>query len=120
MYINVCKRVNTRLIGGDVGKFQNPQPGTVIDAAITDRDAYEFYLVSTAAKQGLASPTRYTVIHDGIGESPHMIEHLTYKLCFTYYNVSGSKVNFYNVINQLLQRHIRLVHNFVPTTFNFF
>jgi len=90
MYINVCKRVNTRLIGGDVGKFQNPQPGTVIDAAITDRDAYEFYLVSTAAKQGLASPTRYTVIHDGIGESPHMIEHLTYKLCFTYYNVSGS------------------------------
>ena len=90
MYINVCKRVNTRLIGGEVGKFQNPQPGTVIDAAITDRDAYEFYLVSTAAKQGLASPTRYTVIHDGIGESPHMIEHLTYKLCFTYYNVSGS------------------------------
>jgi hypothetical protein len=39
MYVNVCKRVNTRLIGGDVGKFQNPQPGTVIDAAITDRDA---------------------------------------------------------------------------------
>lgn len=90
MYVNVCKRVNTRIFGGDVGAFKNPMPGTVIDSAITDRDAYEFYLVSTAAKQGLASPTRYTVIHDGIGESPDKIELLTYKLCYTYYNVSGS------------------------------
>ncbi len=38
----------------------------------------------------MASPTRYTVIHDGIGESPDKIELLTYKLCYTYYNVSGS------------------------------
>lgn len=90
MYINVCKRVNTRLIAGDVGAFKNPQPGLVMDGGITDRDVYEFYLVSTAAKQGLASPTRYTVIHDGIGESPDKIELLTYKLCYTYYNVSGS------------------------------
>lgn len=70
MYINVCKRVNTRLFGGDVGRFQNPMPGTVIDTSITDRDAYEFYLISTAAKQGLASPTRYTVLFDDIKVSP--------------------------------------------------
>ena len=31
MYINVCKRVNTRIFGGDVGSFKNPMPGTVID-----------------------------------------------------------------------------------------
>jgi aubergine-like protein len=90
MYINVCKRVNTRIFGGDVGSFKNPMPGTVIDASITDRDIYEFFLVSTAAKQGLSSPTRYTVIYDTIGESPDKIELLTYKLCYTYYNVSGS------------------------------
>jgi len=65
-------------------------PGTVIDAAITDQDIYEFFLVSTAAKQGLSSPTRYTVLFDGIGGSPDLIELLTYKLCYTYYNVSGS------------------------------
>jgi len=70
MYINVCKRVNTRLFGGDVGAFKNPQPGTVIDSSITDRDVYEFYLISTAAKQGLAAPTRYTVIYDSVGASP--------------------------------------------------
>lgn len=66
MYINTSKRVNTRLFGGDVGRFQNPLPGTVVDAQITDKDVYEFYLVSVAAKQGMSTPTRYTVIYDTI------------------------------------------------------
>lgn len=70
MYLNVCKRVNTRIFGGDIGSFKNPQPGTVIDTSITDRETYEFYLISTAAKQGLSTPTRYTVIYDSIGEAP--------------------------------------------------
>jgi len=50
MYINVSKRINTRIFGGDVGSFKNPMPGTVIDASITDSGIYEFFLVSTAAK----------------------------------------------------------------------
>jgi aubergine-like protein len=62
----------------------------VIDTSITDRDAYEFYLISTAAKQGLASPSRYTVLYDSVKGSPDLIELLTYKLCYTYYNVSGA------------------------------
>jgi len=70
MYINVCKRVNTRIFGGDIGSFKNPMPGTVIDSSITDKDIYEFYLISTAAKQGMSAPTRYTVLYDSIGESP--------------------------------------------------
>jgi aubergine-like protein len=90
MYVNTCKRVNTRLFAGDPGRFQNPMPGTVVDAAITDKDVYEFYLVSVAARQGMSTPTRYTVIYDDIKSSPHCIESLTYKLCFTYYNVSGA------------------------------
>jgi len=90
MYINTSKRVNTRLFGGQPGRFQNPLPGTVVDQSITDRDVYEFYLVSVAARQGMTTPTRYTVVYDAIGASPHQIEHLTYKLCFTYYNVSGA------------------------------
>ena len=90
MYINVCKRVNTRIFGGDVGAFKNPFPGTVIDASITDRDAYEFYSISTAAKQGLH-------LQPGTLSSMMTSEHLqiklnflTYKLCYTYYNVSGA------------------------------
>jgi aubergine-like protein len=50
MYINTSKRVNTRLFAGQPGRFQNPLPGTVVDADITDRDVYEFYLVSVAAR----------------------------------------------------------------------
>jgi len=92
MYINVNKRVNTKIFaqGDKSNTFKNPLPGTVIDKGITDKDAYEFYLISVAAKQGMAGPTRYTVLHDEIGESPDKIELLTYKLCFTYYNVSGA------------------------------
>jgi len=90
MYINTSKRVNTRLFGGDTRRFENPMPGTVADAGITDKDTYEFYLVSVAARQGMTTPTRYTVVYDDIKASPHLIESLTYKLCFTYYNVSGA------------------------------
>jgi len=50
MYLNVNKRINTRLFGGDIGAFKNPMPGTVIDQSITDKDIYEFFLIATAAK----------------------------------------------------------------------
>lgn len=90
MYLNVCKRVNTRLFGGQPGRYANVNPGTVVDCDITDKDVYEFYLVSTSTRQGMVSPCRYTVLFDSIGASPDQIEHLTYKLCYTYYNVSGA------------------------------
>ena len=90
MYINTSKRVNTRIFAGQPGRFQNPMPGTVIDSTIVDKDVYEFYLVSVAARQGMTTPTRYTVIYDSIAASPDKIESLTYKLCYTYYNVSGA------------------------------
>jgi len=90
MYVNTSKRVNVRMFGGDPGRFQNPLPGSVIDSDITDKDTYEFYLVSVAARQGMSTPSRYTIIYDDIKSSPDMIESLTYKLCFTYYNVSGA------------------------------
>jgi aubergine-like protein len=90
MYINCCKRVNTRIFDGNIGAFKNPMAGTVIDSCVTDKDVYEFYLVSVAAKQGMSTPTRFSVLYDSIGTSPDQIEHLTYKLCHTYYNVSGA------------------------------
>jgi aubergine-like protein len=36
------------------------------------------------------SPTHYVVVYDTIREDPSKIQLLTYKLCYTYYNVSGS------------------------------
>lgn len=92
VYLNVNKRINTRIFAGgaNANEFKNPLPGTVIDQGITERDLYEFFLVSTSAKQGLAAPTRYSILYDSTGEAPDKIELLTYKLCYTYYNVSGS------------------------------
>lgn len=90
IYLNCSKRVNTRLFAGNPGRFQNPEPGTVVDSGITDKDTYEFYLVSVGARQGMSMPTRYTVIYDDLKAAPNDIEHLTYKLCFTYYNVNGA------------------------------
>ena len=90
MYVNCSKRVNTRIFAGDVSRFQNPAAGTVIDAGVTDRDTYEFYLVSVAARQGMTMPTRFTVLYDTVGASPDQIQLLTFKLCHNYYNVSGA------------------------------
>lgn len=90
MYINTCKRVNTRIFGGQIGRFTNPAAGTVIDSTVVDKNTYEFYLVSVAAKQGMSAPTKFTVLYDDIGEGPDKIELLTYKLCHCYYNVSGA------------------------------
>jgi aubergine-like protein len=42
------------------------------------------------AKQGVVQPSHYHVIYDTIKESEEKIQTLTYKLCFTYYNVVGS------------------------------
>ena len=90
MYINTCKRVNTRIFDGNVGNFKNPMPGVVVDSCVTDKDVYEFYLVAVGARQGMSTPTRFTVLYDSVGVSPDQIECLTYKLCHTYYNVSGA------------------------------
>merc|ERR1719235_3052223 len=74
MYINCSKRVNTRIFAGDPGRFNNPQAGTVIDSVVTDKDTYEFYLVSVAARQGMSTPTRFTVVYDTVGASPDQVE----------------------------------------------
>ena len=50
MFVNCSKRVNTRIFAGNPGRFQNPNPGTVIDCAVTDKDTYEFYLVAVGAR----------------------------------------------------------------------
>ena len=52
-YINASKRVNSRYFAGDNGRFQNPQPGTVVDSNFTYKFAYKLYIVSLAAKQGI-------------------------------------------------------------------
>ena len=53
--------------------------------------SYDFYLVSQSVGQGTVSPTYYNVLHDGFyGGRPDILQQLTFKLCHTYYNWSGT------------------------------
>ena len=90
MVVLVNKRISQRFFNGMRGRLQNPEPGTVVSSSVVEQDSYDFYIISTLSRQGVVSPTHCTVIYDTIKEEASKIEMLTYKLCFTYYNVSGS------------------------------
>ena len=94
IFINVSKRINTRLFtqGELQGQYKNPIPGVVVDSEITHQDFREFYLVSTQSRQGMVKPTRYTIVHDSVTDQKSLdeIEQLSYKLCHSYFNVAGS------------------------------
>lgn len=69
--------------------LQNCQPGTVVNTGITEDDK-EFFLISQRTLQGTSVPTHYLNCFNNTSISPSEIHALTYKLCFTYFNVSGS------------------------------
>ncbi|CAI2383823.1 unnamed protein product [Moneuplotes crassus] len=88
-YLLVCKRVNVKLFRESRGGFENSHPGTVVNSGITE-DEKEFFLISQKTLQGTATPTHYINCYDDTSITPAEIHELTYKLCFTYFNVSGS------------------------------
>ena len=68
----------------------NPVPGTVLDHSITPVGIWDFYMVSTHCRQGVPTPTHYSVLFNNIdGNTPEKIQQLVYKLCYLYYNFSG-------------------------------
>ncbi|XP_049298718.1 protein argonaute-2 isoform X9 [Anopheles funestus] len=84
-FIVVQKRHHTRFFPhGNCpsdGKNCNVPPGTVVDSEITLPNRYEFYLVSHAAVQGVAKPTKYVVLYDDSSCNPDHLQALTYNLC---------------------------------------
>lgn len=89
-FIVVQKRINTRYFLTDGDCFQNPNPGTVVDKVITRAAFYDFFLVTQVSKQGATSPTHYIVLRDDAEFGPDIIQRLTYKLCFLYFNWPGT------------------------------
>lgn len=77
----------------------NPEPGTVVDQCIVGHnepefsssgESSEFYLVSQKTLQGTAVPTHYSICFNNTDIKMSDLQELTYKLCYTYFNVSGS------------------------------
>lgn len=89
LYTVVSKRVDARFYAAGT-QCTNPPLGTCIDSVITKADAYDFYLMPAKATQGAMTPTYFHVVYDDTGRPCHEVEHLAYRLCYAYYNWSGS------------------------------
>lgn len=88
--IVVQKRISTRMFVTVGGQSSNPKPGGIIDANITGRDSYDFFLVSQHVTQGTVTPTHYVVAYDDTNYKPDYIQRLSYKMTHMYYNWSGT------------------------------
>lgn len=51
---------------------------------------YDFYLVPQSVRQGTVTPTHCIVVEDDNKFPPDVLQRLTYKLCFLYYNWPGT------------------------------
>jgi len=85
-FIVVKKRIHTKFFADNF----NPMPGTVIDSGVTQRNCYDFFLISQYVNQGTVTPTHYHVVSDTSGLRADHIQMLTYKLCHLYYNWPGT------------------------------
>lgn len=94
-FIVVQKRINTKFFKvnstetGTSG-FSNPPPGSILDHTITRKYLYDFYLVSQHVREGTTMPSHYIILEDENNFEPDILQQLTYKLCFLYYNWPGS------------------------------
>ena len=88
--IVVNKRIGARFYMKNNNTYKNPPPGTVIDNIVTRKERYDFYLVSQSTRNGTVSPTYYNIIHDESGLDAAKHQAMAYKMCFLYYNWSGT------------------------------
>lgn len=93
-FVVVQKRINSKffkMVDSNTGAMAtNPPPGAILDHTITDRFLYDFYLVSQHVNQGTTTPSHYIVLHDDNNFEPDIVQRLTYRLCYLYYNWPGT------------------------------
>ena len=113
IYIIVNKQTNAKFYERSQRGIDNPRPGTVImDEVVPNPES--FWLISHAVTQGMASPTRYEVIHKDVRGpeiSTKMLAELSFKMCYMYYNWTGgikvpAPVMMADRIAQMVGQHI--------------
>jgi aubergine-like protein len=90
IYVLVNKRTNARFYMKNNGNITNPPLGTVVDSKVVDKNGFDFYVTPAKANQGSMTPTYFNVIFDSSGLPCDQIQMLAYRLCYAYYNWSGS------------------------------
>ena len=63
----------------------------MLDHTITGSDTFDFYIVCTESRQGVPTPTHFTVLRNDVSNiKAEEIMQICFKLCHTFYNFSGS------------------------------
>lgn len=90
-FLAIAQRVGMRFFASGASGAKSPEPGTVVDGpAATRSDTVNFYLVNQHAAKGTANPTHYTVLHDTANLHPNVLQNLSYRLSFLYFNNTSS------------------------------
>lgn len=90
IYTIVNKRTNARFYYELNGNIQNPPLGTVIDQKVVEKNGYDYFVMPAKANQGSMTPTHFHVVYDDSSRKCDDIQILSYRLCYAYYNWSGS------------------------------
>ncbi|MCQ2817281.1 MAG: hypothetical protein MJ252_08460 [archaeon] len=88
-FVCVNNRTDMIFIEKKGDKFNNPANGTVIDQSVTNPDFYEFYMQPQFVNQGIAHPIHFHVIFDTTGIPIEVLENITYKQTYYYWNWNG-------------------------------
>lgn len=85
---NLC---NARFYQKQGPKEVNPDRGIVIDSGVVKEDLYDFYMVPHGSRQGIQGPTRFHLLYTNNDKvDTKGLYHLTYRLCYGYFNYSSS------------------------------
>lgn len=89
-FVVVQKRINTKFFAmpdpKDPSKMINPKPGSILDHTVTSLYLYDFYLIPQHVNQGTTTPSHYIIMEDESKFDVDILQRLTYKLTYLYYN----------------------------------
>jgi aubergine-like protein len=89
-YSLLNKKTNLKIFMMDNKSVLNAPPGTIIDSKVTSSEFNDFYLIPAKSTQGVASSIHYQIIYDDSKMQEKDYHSLMYKLCYLYYNWTGS------------------------------
>ena len=62
----------------------------VSDQKVVEKNGYDYFVMPAKANQGSMTPTHFHVVYDDSSRKCDDIQILSYRLCYAYYNWSGS------------------------------
>lgn len=100
IYVVVSRSTNAKFfsrVNGQGDNLQNPNAGTYLHEQVAE-DENEFFLIAQKPRIGMSSPCGYHILENDISALDNvsvdvvrgMLAKLIYKLCYLYYNTTGS------------------------------